>query len=56
VRLICPAAKPTTDTIHIHAEDPHGRKRVFTSPKGGLRDPSNTSAHLRKAFDGAGFD
>lgn len=31
-------------------EDP-----VFTAPLGGLRDPSNTNADLREAFDGAGY-
>jgi integrase len=28
---------------------------VFTSPMGGLRDPSNTNADLRDAFDKAGY-
>jgi len=28
---------------------------VFKAPKGGLRDPSNTSADLRQAFDAAGY-
>jgi integrase len=28
---------------------------VFPSPKGNLRDPSNTAADLREAFDTAGF-
>src|SRR4051794_32623349 len=27
---------------------------VFTAPRGGLRDPSNTSADLREAFNSAG--
>ena len=29
---------------------------VFPAPKGGLRDPSNTSADLKEAFAAAGFD
>lgn len=29
---------------------------VFPSPSGRLRDPYNTSSHLRQAFDCAGFD
>lgn len=28
---------------------------VFTAPLGGLRDPSNTNADLRQAFDAAGY-
>lgn len=33
--------------------DPAGP--VFTAPLGGLRDPSNTNADLREAFDAAGY-
>lgn len=29
---------------------------MFPAPKGGLRDPSNTSADLKEAFAAAGFD
>jgi integrase len=29
---------------------------VFPAPKGGLRDPSNTSADLKDAFTAAGYD
>ncbi|MFI5955369.1 tyrosine recombinase XerC [Cryptosporangium sp. NPDC051539] len=38
------------------ADDPTEQSPVFTAPKGGLRDPSNTQADLREAFDFAGFD
>ena len=33
--------------------DPAGP--VFTAPLGGLRDPSNSNADLREAFDAAGY-
>jgi integrase len=33
-----------------------GSRPVFPAPLGGLRDPSNTQADLRAAFDAAGFD
>lgn len=29
---------------------------LFPAPKGGWRDPSNTAAHLRTAFDAAGYE
>jgi integrase len=32
-----------------------GDAAVFAAPAGGLRDPSNTSADLREAFDAAGY-
>jgi integrase len=41
---------------HRDADHPRGDNPVFTAPMGGLRDPSNTQADLRAAFDGAGFE
>lgn len=41
---------------HRDAENPTGDAPVFSAPKGGLRDPSNTQADLREAFDDAGFE
>jgi len=37
-------------------QGPATEELVFPAPKGGLRDPSNTSADLKDAFAAAGFD
>ncbi len=34
----------------------HGTAVIFPSPTGRLRDPHNTSSHLRRVLDRAGFD
>jgi integrase len=43
---------------HRRAQTPtaHGTAVIFPSPTGRLRDPHNTSSHLRQALDRAGFD
>jgi integrase len=40
--------------VPARASGPHGV--VFASPRGRLRDPSNTSGDLRDALDALGFD
>lgn len=41
---------------HLDPNGNHGDHPVFPAPMGGWRDPSNTQADLRDAFDAAGFD
>jgi len=43
------------DMLRRRCEGLAGDAPVFTAPLGGLRDPSNTSADLREAWDTAGY-